>query len=147
MKTSSISCAENTICHAKPQLLGRARRKRVTLWSSRWGQMYQPQPAVSLGVLPQQTKTLGGCDRVDPAVVQVWPRWALCWGGKSSFWDAWPKWTQYFWPAGSHPHLGHLLKQRWLADSGFIQHFSQRDPRALWLLIKRCYVPFNPLGF
>ena len=106
MKSGSSGCAENAVCHAKPQLLGRAQRKRLTLWSSRRGQMYDSQPAVSLDVLPEQTKMHEGCDRVDPTVVQVWPRWALCSGGESPLRDAWPKWRHHFLPAGSHSNLG-----------------------------------------
>lgn len=103
MKTGSSSCAENAVRHAKLQLLGRARRKGLTLGSSRRGQMYDS--AVSLGVLPEQTKTCGGCDRVDPTVVPAWLRWALRSGGLSRLRDARPKRTHHFLPAGSHPDL------------------------------------------
>lgn len=60
--------------------------------------------------------------------------------------DAQLKWSHHFYPAASHPHLGHPPKQTWFADTGFLQCFAQQDVRALCLLIKKCYVPFYPLG-
>lgn len=112
MKTSSSGCAGNAVRHTKPQLLGRAQRERLTLWSSRQGQMCDSQSAVSTGVLPEQTKTCGSCDRVDPAVVPAWPRWALRSGGESRLRDAQPERTHRFSPAGSHPNLGHPPQSR-----------------------------------